>query len=51
MRQGKKPTAEQRKLIEDKGYFPREWLVVKDTPFEMTLKRRSGPIETVVLRK
>ena len=40
MKNGKKPTYEQRKLIQHFGLNTMEWLVVKDTSTEMVLVHR-----------
>lgn len=40
MKHGKKPTAEQRKLMQVWGLNPREWLVCKDTSTEMEVVHR-----------
>ena len=40
MKNGKKPTHEQRKTIQRWGLDPLDWLVVKDTPTEMVLVHR-----------
>lgn len=40
MKHGKKPTYEQRKLIQKWGLDPHNWFVVKDTPTEMVLVHR-----------
>ena len=40
MKHGKKPTYEQRKLIQRFGLDSHDWLVVKDTPTEMVLVNR-----------
>ena len=40
MKHGKKPTYEQRKLIQQWGLDPMNWFVVKDTPTEMMLVHR-----------
>lgn len=40
MKHGKKPTREQRKLIQSKWLDPAVWLVVKDTPEQMELVHR-----------
>lgn len=40
MKQGKKPTYSQRKVLEEWGLNPRDWLVSKDTPTEMVLIHR-----------
>lgn len=44
MKNGKKPTYEQRKLIQAWGLDTHEWLVVKDTSTEMVLVHRSESI-------
>ena len=40
MKNGKKPTYEQRKVIQRFKLDPHEWLVVKDTSTEMVLMHR-----------
>ncbi len=40
MKHGKKPTREQRKLMEKWKVNTRDWLVVKDEPTQMTLVHR-----------
>ena len=40
MKQGVKPTRNQRKLIENWGLDARDWLVVKDTPTQMLIVHR-----------
>ena len=40
MKNGKKPTYEQRKLIQHWGLNPMDWLVVKDTSTEVVLVHR-----------
>lgn len=40
MKNGKKPTYEQRKVIQRHGLDPHDWLVVKDTSTEMVLVYR-----------
>ena len=40
MKHGKKPTYEQRKLIDKWKLNTRDWLVVKDTPEQMVLVHR-----------
>ena len=40
MKNGKKPTVAQRKLMEKWKLDGRDWLVVKDTPSEMHLVHR-----------
>ena len=40
MKQGVKPTRQQRKLIEKWGLDARDWFVVKDKPTEMVIVHR-----------
>lgn len=40
MKHGKKPTREQRKLIESKRLDPAVWLITKNTPEKMELVHR-----------
>lgn len=40
MKHGKKPTVQQRKLIQKLNLDPAVWLVVKDTPEKMELVHR-----------
>ena len=40
MKHGKKPTYEQRKVIQQSGLDPHDWLVVKDQPEQMVLVHR-----------
>lgn len=40
MKNGKRPSWNQRKLIEEWGLNPLDWLVVKDTPEQMVLVNR-----------
>lgn len=55
MKNGKKPTLAQKKLLQENGLAPEKWLIVKDTPGEMevvsriALQRKSG--KTKVIRK
>lgn len=35
MRQGKKPTLKQKKLLQDFGKNPADWLVIEETPTEL----------------
>lgn len=41
MKHGKKPTREQRKLLQQWNLDTYNWLVVKDTPTEMVLVHRN----------
>ncbi len=40
MKNGKKPTLRQKKLMAEWGLNPLNWLVVKDTPAEMIVVHR-----------
>ena len=40
MKHGKRPTVEQRKLMEHWHMAPEDWLVERDTPEEMVLRHR-----------
>lgn len=51
MKNGKKPTREQRKLIERWKLDPAVWLVVKDTPDEMELVHRYSDKTKRVIHK
>ena len=42
MKNGKKPTYSQRKLIQQNGLNPEEWMVSKDTPSQMLLVHRNN---------
>ena len=50
MKNGKRPTFEQRKLIERQKLDSTMWLVVKDTPTEMVLVHRYSEhtVKTIV---
>lgn len=50
MKNGKKPTRTQRKLIEYWRLNPENWLVVKDTPEVMIIVHRNG-FQTREIRK
>ena len=48
MKNGKKPTVRQRKIIRYFGKIPENWLVVKNTPEEMVIVHKiSGQILTM----
>lgn len=53
MKNGKKPTLAQKKLLQDNGLDSEKRLIVKDTPEEMVivsrigLQRRSGKTKTI----
>ena len=53
MKNGKKPTLAQKKLLQDNGLDSENRLIVKDTPEEMVivsrigLQRRSGKTKTI----
>jgi len=51
MKNGKKPTREQRKLIESNKLNPADWLVVKDTPELMVLVHRFSDKTTKTIYK
>ena len=51
MKHGKKPTREQKKLIQSKGLDPAVWLVVKDTPEKMELVHRYSDRTTRIIHK
>lgn len=51
MKHGRKPTREQRKLMQKWGMDPVSWLVVKDTPTEMVLVHRHGDSTKKVIPK
>lgn len=51
MKHGKKPTREQRKLIQSKGLDPAVWLVVKDKPEQMELVHRYSDRTTRIIHK
>ena len=40
MKNGKAPTVRQKKLMQEWGLNPADWLVVKDTPNQMELVHR-----------
>ena len=52
MKHGKKPTVRQSLFIQDSGFNPREWLVVKDTSKEMWIvQKSSGPFSSRLQNK
>ena len=51
MKQGKKPTYTQRKLIEQWNLDPRDWFVSKDTPEYLLLVHRYSDKTTKTLPK
>ena len=51
MKHGKKPTREQRKLMEKWKVNTQDWLVVKDEPSKMTLVHRHFDNKTKVIPK
>lgn len=51
MKHGKKPTYEQRKLIQEWGLDSHEWLVVKDTSTELVLVHRENDKVTRIITK
>lgn len=42
MKNGKNPTREQRKLMEEFGLSSKDWLVVKNTPTELVVVNRNS---------
>lgn len=51
MKHGRKPTVQQRKLIQSKGLDPAAWLIVKDTPDRMELVHRYSDRTTKTIHK
>lgn len=51
MKHGKKPTVQQRKLIQSKRLDPAVWLVTKDTPERMELVHRYSDKTTRIIQK
>ena len=51
MKHGKKPTREQRKLLQQWKLDTYNWLVVKDTPTEMVLVHRHSDSTTRIIPK
>lgn len=51
MKNGKKPTREQRKMLERWGLDAHNWLVVKDTPDEMLIIHRYSDKTTRTIPK
>ena len=51
MKHGRKPTREQRKLIQQWNLDPAVWLVVKDTPEQMELVHRYSDKTTRIIPK
>ena len=51
IKHGKKPTREQRKLMEKWKLDPAVWLVVKDTPTELVLVHRHSDKTTRTIHK
>ena len=51
MKHGKKPTREQRKLMEKWKLKGEDWLVVKDEPAQMTLVHRYFDTKTKIIPK
>lgn len=52
MKNGKKPTLAQKKLLRTKGLVPENWLIVKDTPefMEIVSRMELKKIRTKTLR-
>lgn len=51
MKAGKKPTVQQRKLIQKKGLNAENWLVSKDTPEMMLIVHRYSDKTTRIIHK
>lgn len=51
MKHGKKPTVQQRKLMQQWKLDPAAWLVYKDTPTEMYLVHRHSDKTTRIILK
>ena len=51
MKHGKRPTREQKKLMQKWKMDPANWLVVKDTPSEMVLVHRYSDSTVKVIPK
>ena len=51
MKHGKKPTREQRKLLEKRKLNAQDWLIVKDEPSRMTLVHRHFDKVTKIIPK
>lgn len=51
MKHGKKPTREQRKLVQKQGLDPAVWLIVKDTTDRMELVQRYSDRTTRTIHK
>lgn len=53
MKNGKKPTLAQKKLLQENELAPEKWLIVKDTPEEMVivsriaLQKKSGKTKSI----
>lgn len=51
MKQLRKPTREQRKLIQSKRLNPDNWMIERDTPTEMVLVHKHFDNKTRTIRK
>ena len=51
MKHGKKPTREQRKLLQQWKLDPTVWLVIKDKPDELWLVHRHSDKTTRIIQK
>ena len=51
MKHGKRPTAQQRKLLQQRKLDPAVWLVTKDTPERMELVHRHSDRTTRIIPK
>ena len=51
MKHGTKPTVRQSVFLEENGYAPDKWFVVKDTPTELWIVARDGEQSLVKINK
>jgi hypothetical protein len=51
MKNPKKPTREQRKMIEHYNFDAHDWFVIKDTPTEMQMVHRHSDKTTRTIKK
>jgi hypothetical protein len=51
MKHGKKPNVRQSIFLQENGYNPHEWFVVKDTPTELWIVARNADQSVITLFK
>ena len=51
MKHGKKPSVRQGIFLEENGFAPHEWLVVKDTTTEMWIVSKSNSDHVITVEK